>query len=122
MTMQISTEQTKRRSELLQDLIDAIAYELQQFNISEQQANERAKVIAFKIHERWRGLTVIFPMRPDIVIENLKRKVLAEFTGNNFVELVRKYGVAENTIYQWRLEELEAQTKKANEAQRQLDI
>ncbi len=61
-------------------------------------------------------------MRPDIVIENLKSKVLAEFTGNNFVELVRKYGVAENTIYQWRLEQLEELAKKANEQQGQLDI
>ena len=113
------SEQMKRRNELLQDLIDYISIELEALGMGEQKSKDTAEEIALKIHEKWRGLVIVFPMRPALVIEKLKKQVLNSFTGKNIRELVREYQVAERTIYEWILEE---QRKKINSAQGKLSL
>lgn len=119
MTAYNISEQAKRRNELLQDLIDYISIEFEKIGLKEQEAKEKAEDVAFKIHEKWKGIIVVFPMRPKILLEKLKKQVLSDFTGNNFVDVVRKYSITERTIYKWVLEE---QKRKTDKNQGKLDF
>lgn len=103
--MKSRPEQTRRRNDLLRDLAESVSVELAKYGLSEEQARTAGEEVALAIHDNWRGLSVVFPMRPELAMRRLRLQILTEYTGNNIGELVRKYHVAENTIYKWVNEE-----------------
>jgi Mor family transcriptional regulator len=110
-------EQTRRRHDLLSDLAESAAHELCSHGMDPDEARVAGENIALAIHENWRGMSVVFPMHPELARQRLRSAVLAEYTGSNMAELVRKYNLAENTIYKWIKDDHEQRMDK-----RQFDL
>jgi Mor family transcriptional regulator len=98
-------EQTRRRNDLLSDLAESVSHELISFGMDPDQAKQAGENVALAIHENWRGMSVVFPMHPELARQRLRAAVLAEYNGSNMADLVRKFNLAENTIYKWIKEE-----------------
>jgi len=113
------SEQMKRRNDLLKDMMELITYEFVQHGFAEDKAKEAAERVALGIHENFRGLTIAFPMNPELIRQRLKAQVLSEFRGDNIRELVKKYNLAENTIYVWIAEDYK---RRKDESQHKLDL
>lgn len=105
MVKKFRPEQTRRRNDLLNDLAESVAYELAKHGLDMEQAKVSGEEVALKIHENWRGMSVVFPMHPELVRQRLRAAIVAEYDGTNTFDLVRKYRIAENTIHKWVAEE-----------------
>lgn len=117
MVKKFRPEQTRRRNDLLSDLAESVAYELVKFGMDPDQAKESGESVALAIHENWRGMSVVFPMHPELARQRLRAAILNDYNGANVADLVRKYSVAENTIYKWVAEE---HKRRADSAQSDL--
>lgn len=92
-------QQIRRRNTMLRDLSEMVAELLVQQGVDQDAAVDASEELAFQIHRRWAGITFAFPARDDLARERLKKHLIAEYTGGNADELVRKYGVTEDYIY-----------------------
>lgn len=92
-------QQIRRRNTMLRDLSDMVTDLLVKHGVSQEAATEASEELAFQIHRRWAGITFAFPTRDDLARSRLKKHLIAEYTGGNADDLVRKYGVTEDFIY-----------------------
>ncbi len=117
------SEQTRRRNRLMEDIIIFISDELiKHYNINKDDAIKSAEEIALNLHGEWRGISIVFPVRPEIVINRQKQQALAEYNGRNITEIVKKYGIAENTFYVWLKEEYAKIKEQRDKDQASLDL
>ncbi len=116
------SEQAKRRNEFFDDLLESLTTELLNLGVDEQSASTSAENIAFKLHENWQGISIVFTKKPRLVMERLRQQALSEFNGRDTAAIIRKYGISENTFYGWLREERKKVEKELDEQQGQLDL
>lgn len=98
--MKIRSQQIRRRNSMLGDLAELVAEALRNHGVNDQQAaNDASEEVAFKLHRRWAGITLVFPANDELARQRLELHIVEEFDGTNADHLVRKYAVTENFIY-----------------------
>ena len=113
--MKIRSQQIRRRNSMLSELAELVAEAMKKHGVKDLQAvNEASEEVAFQLHRRWAGITLVFPANDELARQRLELHIVEEFDGTNADQLVRKYAVTENFIYRTMRKH---QQKKADKSQ-----
>lgn len=97
--MKIRPQQIRRRNTMLRELAELLTELLTKHGVSGDCAENEAEELAFKLHQRWAGITFTFPVRDELARKRLELHIINEYNGSNAPDLVRRYGVTEDWIY-----------------------
>ncbi|WP_220814122.1 Mor transcription activator family protein [Pseudomonas paralcaligenes] len=95
----IRPQQIRRRNNMLSELAEMLAECLQRFGATPEAAANEAAELAFRLHQRWKGITFTFPVNDELAMARLELHIMTEYDGSNADHLTRKYGVTEGWIY-----------------------
>ena len=107
----------ERVAELLADLVDKVAEELQQKGIDKTTAEEIGNSVARRIASEWGGCNLYIPRGLLWGIDERDLEIFDKFDGSNHFELAKEYGLSVQWIY--RLVE-RVRTAKIRESQSDL--
>ena len=107
----------ERVAELLADLVDKVADELQQKGIDKTTAEEVGNNVAKRVARDWGGCNLYIPRGLLWGIDERDLEIFDKFDGSNHFELAKEYGLSVQWIY--RLVE-RVRTAKIRESQSDL--
>lgn len=114
------SEQARRRNGFFEDLMELLIVYLKENGVPDP--GDKAEEIALEILKKWGGVSLNIPKKPDFYFGKIKEQAVSEYTGNNILEITRKYNISENLFYRWLNEKLKEYKEQAEKNQGRLDI
>lgn len=93
MSVGYETRAMVRRHELLTDVVVTATKRLVDNGLSYAEAELMASDLADHFAQHWGGQVISFPKDYRRVLSQLELEIYAKFTGNNYDELARQYGL-----------------------------
>lgn len=94
-----STASRARTAELLQDVADQVCEALTECGVLSAAATSAGQAVAAHLAAQWGGQLIYFPKGMASIVQEKRRQIVQEFTGNNHAELARKHGVSVTHVY-----------------------
>lgn len=85
--------------DLLADLAKHTVVAVQEFGVSEEQAENIGMIVAMKISQSWGGLNVYMPKALELFACEREKQIYNEFNGTNHAYLAKKYNLSLQWIY-----------------------
>jgi Mor family transcriptional regulator len=88
-----------KRHELFEDLVTVTEGLLKSYGTPDAAAPLIANALADELADRWGGQNMTFPKDYARAISKRDAEVYARFTGDNYAELAKEYGLTERGMY-----------------------
>lgn len=94
------SDQAEKYPELLADLVEQLAEQLQRRGIDQAAAVDVARAAAEFMREHWGGHNIYIPKAKQFILSQRDMEIWRRYNGRNVFTLCREFGISEQRLYQ----------------------